>query len=91
MASGLAFPNGMVITPDGTTLILAETYAHRLTAFGIAADGSLSGQRVWAEMPGAFPDGICLDTDGAVWRADVPGKRCARVAQGGENRSRPST
>jgi sugar lactone lactonase YvrE len=84
VASGLAFPNGMVITPDGTTLILAETYGHRLVAFDIAADGSLTGQRVWAGLPGAFPDGICLDADGAVWYADVPGKRCVRVAEGGK-------
>jgi sugar lactone lactonase YvrE len=84
VAGGLAFPNGMAITPDGTTLILAETYAHRLTAFDIAADGSLTGQRVWAELPGGFPDGICLDAEGAVWYADVPGKCCARVAEGGK-------
>jgi sugar lactone lactonase YvrE len=83
-ADGLAFPNGMAITPDGTTLILAETYAHRLTAFGIAADGSLTGQRVWAELPGGFPDGICLDAEGAIWYADVPAKRCVRVAEGGQ-------
>jgi sugar lactone lactonase YvrE len=83
-AGGLAFPNGMAITPDGTTLILAETYAHRLTAFGITADGSLTGQRVWAELPGGFPDGICLDAEGAIWYADVPGKRCVRVAEGGQ-------
>jgi sugar lactone lactonase YvrE len=84
VAGGLAFPNGMAITPDGTTLILAETYAHRLTAFDIAADGSLTGQRVWAELPEGFPDGICLDDEGAVWYADVPGQRCVRVAEGGK-------
>jgi sugar lactone lactonase YvrE len=84
VATGLAFANGMAITPDGTTLILAETYAHRLTAFDIAADRSLTGQRVWAELPGGFPDGICLDADGAVWYADVPRKRCVRVAEGGK-------
>jgi sugar lactone lactonase YvrE len=83
VADGVAFPNGMAVTPDNSTLILAETYAHRLTAFDIAADGSLSNRRVWAELGDAFPDGICLDADGAVWYADVPAKRCVRVREGG--------
>jgi sugar lactone lactonase YvrE len=78
-----AFPNGLVVTPDDATLIVAETYAHRLTAFAIEADGGLSDRRLWADLPGAFPDGICLDAEGAIWYADVPGKRCVRVAQGG--------
>jgi len=72
------------VAPDGATLILAETYGHRLTAFDIEADGGLANRRVWAELPGAFPDGICLDADGAVWYADVPGQRCVRVREGGE-------
>jgi sugar lactone lactonase YvrE len=84
VADGLAFANGMVITPDNQTLIMAETYAHRLTAFDIAADGALSGQRVWADLDGAFPDGICLDAEGAIWYAEVPGKRCVRVREGGQ-------
>jgi sugar lactone lactonase YvrE len=83
-AGGLSFANGMVITPDNQTLIVAETYAHTLTAFDIAADGSLSGRRAWAELPGCFPDGICLDAEGAIWYADVPAKRCARVREGGQ-------
>jgi sugar lactone lactonase YvrE len=83
VADGTAFANGMVVTPDNATLIVAETYAHRLTAFDIAADGSLSNRRVWADLPDAFPDGISLDAEGAVWYADVPGKRCVRVAEGG--------
>jgi sugar lactone lactonase YvrE len=83
VADGTAFANGMVVTPDDSTLILAETYAHRLTAFDIAVDGSLSNRRVWADLPDAFPDGISLDAEGAIWYADVPGKRCVRVAQGG--------
>ncbi len=83
-ADGLSFANGMAVTPDNNTLIVAETYANRLTAFDIAADGSLSGRRVWAELPGGFPDGICLDADGAVWYADVPGKRCVRVREDGQ-------
>jgi sugar lactone lactonase YvrE len=83
-ADGISFANGMAITPDNKTLILAESYASRLTAFDIAADGSLAGRRVWADLPGGFPDGICLDAEGAVWYADVPGRRCARVREGGQ-------
>ncbi len=66
-AGDLAFPNGMAITPDGATLICAESYAHRLTAFAIAPEGSLHDRRVWADVPGSAPDGICLDAAGAVW------------------------
>lgn len=84
VADGLAFPNGMVVTPDNATLIVAESYAHKLTAFDIAADGSLSNRRVWAEVPGSAPDGICLDAEDAVWYGDVPNKRCVRVREGGE-------
>ena len=84
VASDVAFPNGMAVTPDNSTLILAETYAHRLTAFDIAADGSLSNRRVWADLGDAFPDGICLDSEGAVWYADVPAKHCVRVREGSE-------
>ena len=83
VADGLAFPNGVAVTPDDSTLIVAESYGHCLTAFDIAPDGGLSNRRVWADLPGAFPDGICLDAEGAVWYADVPGKRCVRVAEGG--------
>jgi sugar lactone lactonase YvrE len=84
VADGIAFPNGMVVTPDNSTLIVAESYAKRLTAFDIAADGSLSNRRVWADLDGGFPDGICLDADNAVWYGDVPNKRCVRVREGGE-------
>jgi sugar lactone lactonase YvrE len=85
VAGDLAFPNGMAVTPDGSTLIVAESYAARLTAFDIGADGGLSGRRVWADLgEGAAPDGICLDAEGAVWFAEVPGRRCVRVAEGGE-------
>jgi sugar lactone lactonase YvrE len=82
VADGLAFPNGMLITPD-STLIVAESYAKRLTAFDITADGSLSNRRVWAELGDGIPDGICLDAEGAVWYADVPNQRCVRVDEGG--------
>lgn len=84
VAEGLAFPNGMAVTPDNATLIVAESYGAKLTAFDIAADGSLSSQREWAGLPGGHPDGICLDAEGAVWYADVPAKRCVRVREGGE-------
>jgi sugar lactone lactonase YvrE len=83
VADGLAFPNGMAVTPDNRTLIVAESYGARLTAFDIAEDGNLSHQRVWASLDGAHPDGICLDAEGAVWYADVPAKRCVRVREGG--------
>lgn len=83
VADGVAFPNGMAITADNRTLILAESYGNCLTAFDIAADGSLSNRRVWAAMPDAYPDGICLDAEGAIWFADVPNRSCTRVRQGG--------
>jgi sugar lactone lactonase YvrE len=84
VADGLAFPNGMVVTPDNTTLIVAESYGARLTAFDIAQDGRLSNRRVWAELPDGHPDGICFDAEGAVWYGDVPNGCCVRVREGGE-------
>ena len=84
MATGFAFPNGMAVTPDNTTLLLAESHGKRLTSFDIASDGSLSHPRVWADLGDGVPDGICLDAEGAVWYADVPNKRCVRVREGGE-------
>jgi sugar lactone lactonase YvrE len=83
-ADGLAFPNGMLVTPDNSTLIVGESYAKRLTAFDIEADGSLANRRVWADLGDGVPDGICFDAEGAVWYADVPNKRCVRVREGGE-------
>jgi sugar lactone lactonase YvrE len=83
-ADGLMFPNGTVITPDGRTMIIAESFGRRLTAFDIADDGSLSNRRVWAELGGRVPDGICLDADGAVWVANPVTPECLRVAEGGE-------
>src|SRR5205823_12375741 len=68
VADGLAFPNGMVVTPDNATLIVAESFARRLTAFDIAADGTVSNRRVCAGLTG---DGICMDAEGAVWCSDV--------------------
>jgi sugar lactone lactonase YvrE len=84
VADGVAFPNGMAVTPDNSTLIVAESYASRLTAFDIAADGSLSNARAWADLDGGVPDGICIDAEDAVWYGDVPNKRCVRVRAGGE-------
>ena len=83
VADGLAFPNGMVVTPDNRTLIVAESWAEQLTAFDIADNGRLDGRRVWAATPGDHPDGICLDEDGAVWYADVGNAHCVRVGEGG--------
>lgn len=84
-ADDLLFPNGTVITPDGRTMIVAETQGHRLTAFDIAADGTLSNRRVFAQLEErCFPDGICLDADGAVWVADARNPRVLRVLDGGE-------
>src|SRR5947208_15341190 len=84
VADGVAFPNGVVVTPDNSTLILAESYANRLTAFDIAADGSLSNRRLWAGLDRGVPDGICIDAENTVWYADVPNMRCVRVREGGE-------
>jgi sugar lactone lactonase YvrE len=84
VADGVAFPNGMAVTPDNSTLIVAESYGKRLTAFDIAADGGLSNRRVWADLGDGAPDGICLDAENAIWYGDVPNKRCVRVREGGE-------
>ncbi len=85
VAEDLMFPNGTVITPDGQTLIIAESFGARLTAFDIAANGDLSNRRVWAELPkGAVPDGICLDTEGGIWSASPTTCECIRQDKGGE-------
>jgi sugar lactone lactonase YvrE len=84
VARDVWFPNGMAVSTDGTTLVCAESYAHCLTAFDIGSDGSLLERRAWAELDDdCYPDGICLDAEGAAWYADVPQKRCVRVAEGG--------
>ena len=74
----------MAVTPDNSTLIVAESYAKRLTAFDIDTGGGLSNRRVWADLDGGVPDGICIDAEGAVWYADVPNKCCVRVNEGGQ-------
>jgi sugar lactone lactonase YvrE len=83
-AEDLFFPNGTVITPDGRTLIIGETQAHRLTAFDVAPDGALDNRRVWASLDErVFPDGMCLDAEGAIWVSDARGSALLRVREGG--------
>jgi sugar lactone lactonase YvrE len=84
VADAFAVANGLAVTPDNSTLIVAESYGSRLTAFDIAVDGSLSNRRVWADLLGRHADGICVDAEGAVSYADVPAKHCVRVREGGE-------
>jgi len=83
VAGDIAFPNGMAVTPDNSTLIVADSYRHSLVAFEIGADGGLSDRRIWADLGDGVPDGICVDETNAVWYADVPNKRCTRVGEGG--------
>jgi sugar lactone lactonase YvrE len=83
VAGDLAFPNGMALTPDDRTLVVADSYAKSLVAFDVQADGSLANRRTWAEVEGP-PDGICFDAEGAVWYGCVPDKTCVRVREGGE-------
>ncbi|MEX1105552.1 MAG: SMP-30/gluconolactonase/LRE family protein [Ilumatobacteraceae bacterium] len=83
-ADDLAFPNGTVITPDGRTLIVAESMGRRLTAFTRHDDGTLGDSRVWADLGRRLPDGICLDADGAIWFANAGGPECVRVREGGK-------
>lgn len=84
VADDVWFPNGMAII-DETTLVVAESHADRLTAWTITDEGSLADRRIWAALEeNAAPDGICVDADGAIWYASVPGRRCVRVAEGGQ-------
>ena len=83
VADDFALPNGMAVTADNSTLIVADSHRHYLLAFDIGGDGRLSGRRIWADLGNGTPDGICVDAEGAVWYADVPGQRCVRVAEGG--------
>jgi sugar lactone lactonase YvrE len=92
-AGDLLFPNGTVITPDGSTLIIAETLGLRLTAFDIGAQGLLSNRRVWADLSGELiaPDGICLVASGAIWAANAVANQAVRVGEGGEILDRVTT
>ncbi len=91
VVDGMEFPNGSVITDDGRTLIVAETMPFRLTAFDVAADGTLSGRRVFAQLDFVPADGICLDADGQVWVANALAPECIRVREGGEITARVTT
>jgi sugar lactone lactonase YvrE len=83
VAGELAFPNGMVVTPDNRVLVVAESFAGRLTAFDIAENGTLSNRRVWAD--GVGPDGICLDAEGCIWSSSgTMTNDCARIREGGD-------
>jgi sugar lactone lactonase YvrE len=82
-AKSLEFPNGLAATPEGSTLLVAETLAAKITAYDVAADGALSGQRTWASLPGCTPDGLCLDAEGAVWVGDYRSGEFLRVLAGG--------
>ncbi|HJQ43848.1 MAG TPA: SMP-30/gluconolactonase/LRE family protein [Jatrophihabitantaceae bacterium] len=84
VARDIEFGNGMALTPDERTLLVAESHGMRITAFDVTAQGSLAQRRVWAGLGGDNPDGICVDADGAVWYASVPGRHCVRVREGGE-------
>jgi len=78
------FPNGPVVTPDGSTLIVAETFGQGLKAFDVSGDGPARNKRQWATVDGSVPDGICLDAEGAVWYADAIGQSVVRVREGGD-------
>ena len=82
-ANDLLFPNGMVLTPDSRTMVVAETYGSRLTGFDVAGDGSLTGRRTFARLEGVLPDGICLDAEGAVWVSSARTGEVIRVLDGG--------
>lgn len=84
VADELGFPNGSVLTPDGSTLIVGESFGQRYTAFTVADDATLGERRVWADVPGTAPDGCTLDADGGIWFADAIGSQVVRVTEGGE-------
>ncbi len=90
-ARDLSFPNGMVISDDGSTLLVGETFASRYTAFRIDEDGALVDRRVWAELPGIFPDGCSLDAAGRLWVADARGRCCLLIEEGGNILERVAT
>jgi sugar lactone lactonase YvrE len=93
VAQDMHFPNGTVLTPDGRTLIVAESYGQRLTAFDVMSDGALTRRRTWAQLEGkgVGPDGICLDAEGAVWVASPVSREVLRVREGGDVTHRIAT
>ncbi len=91
VARDLEFPNGTVITADGKTLVVGESFGHRLTAFEVREDGSLANRRVWADLGKAVPDGIVLDAEGAIWVAAPMSSEVLRVKEGGEVAERIKT
>ena len=90
-ASDLLFPNGAVITPDGATYILGESFGTQFTAFDIGPEGRLENRRLWAAVPGTVPDGCCYDAEGGIWYADAVGRAALRVLEGGEITHRVDT
>jgi sugar lactone lactonase YvrE len=92
VARDLEFPNGTVITPDGKTLVVGESFGAKLTAFDVESDGSLTRRRVWAAVENMVPDGICLDAEGAIWVASPLSEEVLRVCEGGAvtHRFKPS-
>ncbi|MPY94181.1 MAG: gluconolactonase [Acidimicrobiia bacterium] len=90
-ADDVFFPNGSVVSPDGATLVVGETWRQRLTAWDIRPDGSLANRRTWADIAPHWPDGICLDAEGAIWVADPRGNVVVRVHEGGEISARAPT
>jgi sugar lactone lactonase YvrE len=84
VARDMVFPNGCALSPDGATLLVAETFASRITAFDVAADGGLSNRRIWAQLGDAYPDGICLDKAGMLWVAAPNRQSLLQLREGGE-------
>ena len=91
VAQNVIFPNGMAITPDGNTLIVAETFAARISAFDISTDGQLGNPRIWADLDGAYPDGLCLAADRTLWVAAPNINQALQLREGGEILSRVIT
>ncbi len=83
VAEELAFPNGTVILPGGEVLVVAETFEHKLTAFDVASDGTLSNRRAFADLGAYGPDGFCLDREGAIWVGAFNHGLFLRVLEGG--------
>ncbi|MDQ6746850.1 MAG: SMP-30/gluconolactonase/LRE family protein, partial [Candidatus Dormibacteraeota bacterium] len=90
-ADDLLFPNGAVISPDSRSMVIAETYGERLTAFDVEEDGALTNRRVFANLEGISPDGICLDAEGAIWVAAANTGEVIRVSPDGEITDRAPT